>query len=41
MTNLGKKIEPEPARPQYIETVPGVGYSFSVTAGVEESSSHD
>ncbi len=41
MTNLRKKIEPDPGRPQYIETVPCVGYSFSVTAGVEESSSHD
>jgi DNA-binding response OmpR family regulator len=26
--NLRRKIEPEPARPQYIATVPGVGYRF-------------
>ena len=32
MTNLRKKIEPDPARPQYIETVPCVGYRFSVPA---------
>jgi two-component system KDP operon response regulator KdpE len=28
--NLRKKIEPNPARPQYIITEPWVGYSFSV-----------
>ena len=26
--NLRKKIEPEPGRPHYIVTVPGVGYRF-------------
>ena len=26
--NLRRKIEPEPARPRYIGTVPGVGYRF-------------
>jgi two-component system KDP operon response regulator KdpE len=29
ITNLRKKIEPNPAKPQYILTVPWVGYSFS------------
>ena len=38
MTNLRKKIEPDPARPQYIETVPCVGYRFSVPAHEEEAS---
>ena len=26
--NLRRKIEPEPARPRFIGTVPGVGYRF-------------
>ena len=26
--NLRKKIEPEPSRPRYIVTVPGLGYRF-------------
>ena len=26
--NLRKKIEPEPSRPRYLVTVPGVGYRF-------------
>jgi two-component system, OmpR family, KDP operon response regulator KdpE len=30
ITNLRKKIEPNPAQPQYIETVPWVGYRFSM-----------
>jgi two-component system KDP operon response regulator KdpE len=37
MTNLRKKIEPNRACPQYIETVPCVGYRFSVPAGDEET----
>jgi two-component system KDP operon response regulator KdpE len=41
MTNLRKKIEADPARPQYIETVPCVGYRFSMPADDEETSSHD
>ncbi|MFW6182939.1 MAG: winged helix-turn-helix domain-containing protein, partial [Chloroflexota bacterium] len=28
ISNLRHKIEPEPARPQYIVTEPGVGYRF-------------
>ena len=40
MTNLRKKIEPDPASPQYIETVPCVGYAFSVPVG-EEIFLHD
>jgi two-component system, OmpR family, KDP operon response regulator KdpE len=32
ITNLRKKIEPNPARPQYILTEPWVGYSFSATS---------
>jgi two-component system KDP operon response regulator KdpE len=30
VTHLRKKIEPNPAKPQYILTAPWVGYSFSV-----------
>ena len=26
--NLRRKIEPEPGRPRYVATVPGVGYRF-------------
>lgn len=26
LSNLRKKLEPDPARPRYIETVRGVGY---------------
>jgi len=29
--NLRAKLEPEPKKPQYIETVFGVGYRFSRT----------
>lgn len=31
--NLRKKLEDDPARPEYIETVRGVGYRFGVEAG--------
>ena len=26
MSNLRRKIEPDPARPRYIRTEPGIGY---------------
>jgi DNA-binding response OmpR family regulator len=29
--NLRKKIEPEPSRPRYVVTVPGLGYRFEGT----------
>ncbi|WP_430383854.1 winged helix-turn-helix domain-containing protein [Anoxynatronum buryatiense] len=29
MSNLRKKIEPEPSNPQYIINVRGVGYKFN------------
>ena len=32
ITYLRKKIEPEPAKPQYILTEPWVGYRFAATA---------
>lgn len=31
--NLRKKIEPDPARPEFVETVYGVGYRFAAPAG--------
>jgi two-component system alkaline phosphatase synthesis response regulator PhoP len=34
--NLRTKIEPEPGKPRYIETVFGIGYRFSVNPTVEE-----
>jgi two-component system alkaline phosphatase synthesis response regulator PhoP len=33
--HLRQKVEPEPNSPQYIVTVPGVGYSFMVPVAVE------
>ena len=36
ITNLRKKIEPDPARPRYILTEPWVGYSFSMPDQPEE-----
>jgi len=33
--NLRRKIEPDPRRPRYVQTVYGVGYRFSDEAGVE------
>jgi DNA-binding response OmpR family regulator len=33
IANLRKKLEDDPARPMYIETVRGVGYRFGVEAG--------
>jgi DNA-binding response OmpR family regulator len=33
--NLRRKIEPEPGRPRYIGTVPGVGYRFEGRHGTE------
>jgi two-component system KDP operon response regulator KdpE len=32
MRQLRRKIEPDPARPQYIQTEPGVGYRFRAPA---------
>ena len=32
MRQLRRKIEPDPARPQYIHTEPGVGYRFRAPA---------
>ena len=29
VANLRRKIEPEPSRPRYITTDPGVGYRFA------------
>ena len=29
-SNLKRKIEPDPSRPRYIVTEPGVGYRFKV-----------
>jgi DNA-binding response OmpR family regulator len=31
--NLRKKIEADPARPRYVETVRGVGYRFGLEEG--------
>jgi DNA-binding response OmpR family regulator len=31
--NLRKKLEDDPARPRYVETVRGVGYRFGPRAG--------
>ena len=37
ITNLRKKIEPNPAQPKHILTVPCVGYSFSIPDEPDES----
>lgn len=37
VSRLRHKIEPDPAHPRYVKTVPGVGYSFSSTSGSETS----
>jgi two-component system KDP operon response regulator KdpE len=29
IANLRKKLEPEPGRPRYIRTDPGIGYRFA------------
>ncbi|HEY6406497.1 MAG TPA: response regulator transcription factor [Ktedonobacteraceae bacterium] len=41
VAQLRQKIEPEPERPQFILTIPGVGYRFAdeVKAGVESANS--
>ena len=39
ITHLRKKIEPNPAQPQYIRTVPWVGYSFSAPDEYREAAS--
>jgi two-component system, OmpR family, KDP operon response regulator KdpE len=31
ISNLRRKLEPDPSRPRYILTEPGVGYRFHVT----------
>ena len=41
ITNLRKKIEPDPARPRYIQTEPWVGYSFSIPDQPEEGFNDD
>ena len=41
ITNLRKKIEPNPASPPYIVTAPWVGYSFSIPDQPQEGPSHD
>jgi DNA-binding response OmpR family regulator len=38
VSNLRKKIEADPAKPQWIQTVRGFGYRFSPDAGDSESS---
>ena len=35
ISNLRRKIEPDPARPMYIHTEPGVGYRMQVDSGDE------
>ena len=32
ISNLRRKVEPDPARPRYILTEPGVGYRLRVSA---------
>jgi len=34
ISNLRSKIEPDPSRPRYVETVFGVGYRFCADAGI-------
>ncbi|HZT99746.1 MAG TPA: response regulator transcription factor, partial [Ktedonobacteraceae bacterium] len=33
--HLRQKVEPDPNRPQYIMTVPGVGYTFTTPVAIE------
>jgi two-component system KDP operon response regulator KdpE len=33
MTHIRRKLEPEPARPRYFRTEPGIGYRFIVDSG--------
>jgi two-component system KDP operon response regulator KdpE len=33
MANLRRKLEPEPSRPRYLRTDPGLGYRFTPTGG--------
>jgi len=35
VSRLRHKVEPEPANPRYIKTVPGIGYSFSPSEEVD------
>ena len=35
MTHIRRKLEPEPARPRYFRTEPGIGYRFHGAATVE------
>ncbi|HEM61318.1 MAG TPA: response regulator transcription factor [Chloroflexi bacterium] len=37
VSRLRHKIEPDPAHPRYVKTVPGIGYSFSSTSSPETS----
>jgi len=38
INQLRKKIEPEPAKPRYLLTEPGVGYQFRIPAGAKPPS---
>jgi len=37
LAQLRKKLEPEPSRPRYLLTEPGMGYRFSPEGGVDAS----
>lgn len=39
MVRLRRKVEPEPANPRYIKTIPGIGYSFSPSEEVATTNS--
>ena len=39
ISQLRKKIEPDPSRPRLIVTDPGVGYRWTLRPGVKEAAS--